>query len=77
MNLQDLRSTGSKDKPLWTQCVFIGEPPLGFKDWHDWVNRSTEAGVFAGVTIKASTKEDWMANVLLERRAKNEAKENT
>ena len=50
------------EQPTVTQCVFKGKPPNGFSDWLDWVSRSTEHGLFAGVCISAATEEDWTPN---------------
>lgn len=41
----------SKDNPLWTENYFEGPPPEGYLSWHNWVEDSTNRGLFKGVRI--------------------------
>jgi hypothetical protein len=35
---------------LWTQCIFTGDPPPEYADWHAFIN----APVKSGVTVTAT-----------------------
>ena len=48
---------GFTEKMYWTKCVFKGNPPSGYKDW----NKFLMSKVKHGVTIRASTADDWSA----------------
>ena len=43
--------------PLWTHCVFDGNPPEEFDAWNLWIEACTARGVFSGVRIKALSPE--------------------
>lgn len=52
-------SNENTEKPVWTMCVFEGDPPIGFVSWLDWMEKSCERQYFSGVHIRAATGEDY------------------
>lgn len=42
----------TKDNPVWTKNEFVGPPPIGYNSWSEWIEKSTESGLFTGVCIK-------------------------
>ena len=47
-----------KDRPIWTNSVFIGPPPGDFICWQDWLEDASKTGIFSEVIILSNEQKE-------------------
>ena len=43
------------EKNMWTKCIFSGEAPEGYSNWHDFLRSPFKSGVY----MRAAKPTDW------------------
>lgn len=49
---------GAPDAMTWRLCIFRGHAPSPYKSWKEFLEKSTENGVFQHLVIKAMSPEN-------------------